>query len=217
MAMLDDWKGSDEKSLRGWPRTEHSRAGTPVDLLEVGCRPTDCKSGEYSQFDRTDKHVSWVHQSMNGSGKVTGAGGPKGVCLLQSSTRRGHEVAGTLMPPTIVLDLCQLHADRRAASRPCFLIVIFFVIVSLVMRMVFANKALASGIQLSADLSSGVLVGVDVHIGIARTDGCQQLRKFTCSNSLSTRTDNAGRCDHSLQFPGRRTRTRRSVGGRSWA
>src|SRR5687767_11520621 len=92
----------------------------------------------------------------------------------------------------------------RSLTPPESLIIVFFVVLSFVMRMIAASETLASCIQLSTNLSARVLVGMHVHIRVPRTDGLQQLRKFTSGNSLTSRTNDACCRDDSFQLPGRR-------------
>src|SRR5262245_19854476 len=80
------------------------------------------------------------------------------------------------------------------------------------MRMITRNETIASCIQLGANLSARVLVCMHIHIGVPRTDGTQQLRKFTGGNSLTSRTNDVCCSDDALQFPGRRARAYRSIG-----
>ena len=120
-------------------------------------------------------------------------------------TTRGHEAAGSLMPPEESDELARAvmpESERAQCFQPYVLIIIFiFVVVNFVMRMIAAKETLASGIELCANLSTWPGSGMDIYIGVPRTDGTQQLRKFTSGNSLTSRTNDVCCRDDSFNSP----------------
>ena len=115
-------------------------------------------------------------------------------CFVFEGVRQAH---GTLIA----------SAGRRetvgSLTPPASLIIVFFVVVIFLMGMIAANETLASCIQLGANLSARVLVGMHVHIRVTRTDSTQQLRKFASGNSLTSRTNDVCCRDDSFQLSGR--------------